>query len=109
MLKSNSKLDNRFSLIGTVCQLPKRSKSPNGIAHCQFWLEHRSEQSRKWFITPSVVKDASSSQWQSVNRKNSKHYGRQLNFLWWGFITSHKTSNGLTQLVLHAEQIEFID
>ena len=26
-----------------------------------------------------------------------------------GFITSHKTSNGLTQLVLHAEQIEFID
>ena len=44
MLKSNSKLDNRFSLIGTVCQLPKRNKSPNGIEHCQFWLEHRSEQ-----------------------------------------------------------------
>lgn len=44
MLKSNLKIDNRFSLIGTVCQLPKRNKSPNGIVHCQFWLEHRSEQ-----------------------------------------------------------------
>ena len=26
-----------------------------------------------------------------------------------GFITSHKTQSGLYQLVLHAEQIEFID
>ena len=26
-----------------------------------------------------------------------------------GFITSHKTQSGLCQLVLHAEQIEFID
>ncbi|EJS88773.1 primosomal replication protein N [Pasteurella multocida subsp. multocida str. Anand1_cattle] len=26
-----------------------------------------------------------------------------------GFISSHKTANGLSQLVLHAEQIEFID
>ena len=26
-----------------------------------------------------------------------------------GFITTHKSVNGLNQLVLHAEQIEFID
>ena len=103
MLKSNSKLDNRFSLIGTVCQLPKRSKSPNGIAHCQFWLEHRSEQvesglSRQaWLKMPVQVSGN-----QLIEKTQSK-------LLVVGFITSHKTSNGLTQLVLHAEQIEFID
>ena len=26
-----------------------------------------------------------------------------------GFLTTHQLNNGLTQLVLHAEQIEFID
>ena len=107
MLKSNSKLDNRFSLIGTVCQLPKRSKSPNGIAHCQFWLEHRSEQvesglSRQaWLKMPVQVSGN-----QLIEKTQSITVGSKLLVV--GFITSHKTSNGLTQLVLHAEQIEFI-
>ena len=105
MLKSNSKLDNRFSLIGTVCQLPKRSKSPNGIAH---GLEHRSEQvesglSRQaWLKMPVQVSGN-----QLIEKTQSITVGSKL--LMVGFITSHKTSNGLTQLVLHAEQIEFID
>ena len=85
MLKSNSKLDNRFSLIGTVCQLPKRSKSPNGIAHCQFWLEHRSEQvesslSRQaWLKMPVQV---------SANQliEKLKALRSAVNFLWWGLL-----------------------
>ena len=44
MLSSHLKIDNRLSLIGTVCSQPKQTKSPNGIEHCQFLLEHRSEQ-----------------------------------------------------------------
>ena len=44
MLKSNSKLDNRFSLIGTVCQLPKRSKALTGLRIASFSWKHRSEQ-----------------------------------------------------------------
>ena len=100
MLKSNSKLDNRFSLIGTVCQLLKRSKSPNGIEHCQFWLEHRSEQVESGLSRQAWLK-------MPVQVSQSITVGSKLLVV--GFITSHKTSNGLTQLVLHAEQIEFID
>ena len=113
MLKSNSKLDNRFSLIGTVCQLPKRNKSPNGIAHCQFLLEHRSEQvesglSRQaWLKMPVQVSGNQLSGNQLIEKTQSITVGSKLLVV--GFITSHKTSNGLTQLVLHAEQIEFID
>ena len=71
-------------------QLPKRSKSPNGIAYCRFWLEHRSEQVESGLSRQSVVKDASSSQWQSVNRKTqSITVGSKLLVV--GFITSHKT------------------
>ncbi|OOF86489.1 primosomal replication protein N [Rodentibacter ratti] len=108
MLKSNSKVDNRFSLIGTVCQLPKRYKSPNGIEHCQFWLEHRSEQfesglSRQaWLKMPIQISGN-----QLVEKTQSITVGNQLLVV--GFITSHRTANGLNQLVLHAEQIEFID
>ena len=108
MLKSNLNIDNRFSLIGTVCQLPKRSKSPNGIAHCQFLLEHRSNQiesglpRQAWLKMPVQVSGN-----QFVEKTQSITVGSQLLVL--GFISSHKTANGLSQLVLHAEQIEFID
>lgn len=108
MLKSNSNIDNRFSLIGIVTQEPKRSKSPNGVAHCRFWLEHRSEKvetglSRQaWLKMPIQVSGN-----QLVEKTQSITVGSQLLIV--GFITSHKTNNGLHQLVLHAEQIEFID
>lgn len=108
MLKSNSTVDNRFSLLGVVTQQPKRSKSPNGIAHCQFWLEHRSTQTeyglarQAWLKMPVQV---SGNQWSE--KTQSITVGSKLLVV--GFISAHKTSNGLSQLVLHAEQIEFID
>ena len=108
MLKSNLKIDNRFSLIGTVCQLPKRNKSPNGIVHCQFWLEHRSEQvesglSRQVWLKMLIQISGN----QLIEKTQSITVGSKILVV--GFITSHKTQSGLCQLVLHAEQIEFID
>lgn len=108
MLKSNLKIDNRFTLIGSVNRLPKRYKSPNGVEHCYFWLEHRSEQiesglSRQaWLKIPIQISDN-----QLIEKTQSITVGSRLLVV--GFVTSHKTSNGLSQLVLHAEQIEFID
>lgn len=108
MLKSNSTIDNRFSLMGVVTQSPKRSKSPNGVEHCQFWLEHRSEKiesglSRQAWLKMSIQVSGN----QLVEKTQSITVGSRLLIV--GFITSHKILNGLSQLVLHAEQIEFID
>ena len=108
MLKSNLNIDNRLSLIGQVSNEPKRSKSPNGVAHCRFLLEHRSEQQeanlarQAWCKMPVQVSGN-----QLIEKTHSITVGSQLLVV--GFITTHQSSNGLTQLVLHAEQIEFID
>lgn len=108
MLKSNSNIDNRFSLTGVITQLPKRSKSPNGVEHCQFWLEHRSEKiesglpRQAWLKMPIQI-----SGHQLIEKTQSITVGDKLLVV--GFITSHKTQSGIHQLVLHAEQIEFID
>ncbi|AKD38703.1 primosomal replication protein N [Pasteurella sp. P03HT] len=108
MLKSNLKIDNRFSLIGQVASQPKRMQSPSGIAHCQFLLEHRSTQEeaglsrQAWCKMPIQISGN-----QLIEKTQSITVGSQLLVV--GFISSHKTANGLSQLVLHAEQIEFID
>ncbi|WP_386694900.1 primosomal replication protein N [Lonepinella sp. MS14435] len=108
MLRSNLNIDNRLSLIGTVADLPKRSKSPNGIEHCRFYLEHRSEQievglKRQAWCKISIQISGN----QLIQLTQSITVGSQLLVV--GFISSHKQANGLNQLVLHAEQIEFID
>ena len=108
MLKSNLNIDNRLSIIGVVANNPKRRKSPNGIEHCQFLLEHRSTKQeanltrQAWCKIPIQISGN-----QLVEKTQSITVGTQLLIV--GFITSHKTNNGLHQLVLHAEQIEFID
>ena len=108
MLKSNLNIDNRCSLIGTVTNQPKRIKSPNGIMHCQFLLEHRSEQQeaglsrQAWCKMPIQISGN-----QLIQKTQSITVGSKLLIV--GFINSHKSKNGLSQLVLHAEQIEFID
>lgn len=108
MLKSNLSLENRFSLIGSVTHLPTRTKSPSGIEHCRFYLQHRSEQQEAgfarqvWCNMPIQVSGS-----RLMQKTQSITVGCRL--LITGFIHSHKTSNGLSQLVLHAEQIEFID
>ncbi|AAK03263.1 TPA: primosomal replication protein N [Pasteurella multocida] len=108
MLKSNLNIDNRFSLIGIVASQPKRHQSPNGIYHCQFVLEHRSIQEEAGLSRQAWCKmPVQMSGNQFREKTQSITVGSQLLVV--GFISSHKTANGLSQLVLHAEQIEFID
>ncbi|QLB13601.1 restart primosome assembly protein PriB [Bisgaardia hudsonensis] len=108
MLKSNLNINNRLSLIGKVSDFPKRMKSPSGIEHCRFYLEHRSEQQevglprQAWCKMPVQVSGN-----KLIETTQSITVGCSLLVV--GFITSHKSTNGLSQLVLHAEQIEFID
>ena len=108
MLKSNLKIDNRFSVMGVVSQLPKRLKSPSGIEHCKFLLEHRSDQIEGGFTRQAWLKmPVQISGNQLIEKTQSITVGSKISVV--GFITSHKTQSGLYQLVLHAEQIEFID
>lgn len=99
---------NRLVLFGTVCKTPIRKVSPSGIPHCQFVLEHRSQQEeagfnrQAWCRMPVVV-----SGHQSQALTHSITVGTQLTV--YGFISCHQGRNGLNKVVLHAEQIELID
>ena len=99
MLKSNLNIDNRLSIIGVVANNPKRRKSPNGIEHCQFLLEHRSNQveanlSRQaWCKIPVQVSGN-----QLVEKTQGITVGSKVLIL--GFLTTHQLNNGSTQLVL---------
>lgn len=108
MLKSNLTIENRLSLTGNVISHPRRSKSPSGIEHCRFILEHRSQQTEVGLARQAWCNIAVSlSGDQFIKQTQSITVGSKLFVT--GFITTHKSANGLSQLVLHAEHIEFID
>ncbi len=99
---------NRVVLSGIVCKFPIRNVSPAGIPHCQFVLEHRSQQQeaglsrQTWCHMPVIV-----SGHRSHALTHSITVGIQLTVQ--GFISCHQGRNGLNKLVLHAEQIELIN
>ncbi|WP_261112376.1 primosomal replication protein N [Serratia entomophila] len=99
---------NRLVLSGTVCKAPVRKVSPSGIPHCQFVLEHRSQQMeagysrQSWCRMPVVVSGHPS---QALTQRLT--VGSQITVQ--GFVSCHQGRNGLSKLVLHAEQIELID
>ncbi|KGQ69651.1 primosomal replication protein N [Chelonobacter oris] len=108
MPKSNLTIENRLSMVGEVISQPRRDKSPSGIEHCRFMLRHRSQQteaglSRQAWCNIAVSLSGS----QLIKQTQSITVGSKLLVV--GFLTTHKSHNGLSQLVLHAEQIEFID
>ncbi|NYY75769.1 primosomal replication protein N [Escherichia coli] len=76
-------------------------------SHRQFVLEHRSVQEeagfhrQAWCQMPVIVSG-------HENRHYSQYNGRQSHNRS-GFISCHKAKNGLSKMVLHAEQIELID
>lgn len=100
-------MTNRLVLSGTVCR-PLRKVSPSGIPHCQFVLEHRSVQEeagfhrQAWCQMPVIV---SGHENQAIT--HSITVGSRITVQ--GFISCHKAKNGLSKMVLHAEQIELID
>ncbi|MFS2224332.1 primosomal replication protein N [Pantoea sp. B65] len=99
---------NRLRLSGTVCKTPVRKTSPSGIPHCQFVLEHRSQQEEAGFIRQAWCRMPiilSGKTHQVITQ--SITVGTQL--IVEGFISCHQGRNGLSKIVLHAEQIELID
>ncbi len=99
--------ENNLTLIGHVVKPPKLSKSPVGIRHCQFSIEHRSIQvedglNRQAFVRMQVV---ATGDW-SQNLASELTEGMQIKVV--GFINRHESKNGNPLLVLHAQQIEMI-
>ncbi|WP_406704837.1 primosomal replication protein N [Sodalis sp.] len=99
---------NRLMLSGTVCKTPIRKVSPSGIPHCQFVLEHRSVRQeagfsrQAWCRLPVVVSGK-----HTLDITRSITVGAQITVQ--GFISCHQGRNGLSKIVLHAEQIDLID
>lgn len=97
-------MTNRMDLSGVIARDPVRTKSPAGIPHCQFWLEHRStvveaNLSRQVYCRMPVV----------VSGKGSSNLTQELvkgsNIQVSGFVTYQTSRNGSGKLVLHADNI----
>lgn len=99
---------NRLVLSGTVFLEPVQKVSPSGITHCQFVLEHRSEQKEAgfnrlaWCRMPVVASGQ-----LSVTLTKKLIVGSKVMIQ--GFVSCHQGRNGLRRLVLHAERIKLID
>lgn len=108
MQASKSSIDNRLTLTGNVASVVKQSLSPAGIAHYRFYLEHRSSrieanlQRQVWCKIQVVL---AGNQFSLIAQQIM--VGAKVRVE--GFIHTHKGYNGIDQLVLHTEQIEFID
>ncbi|MDF7671489.1 primosomal replication protein N [Orbaceae bacterium ESL0721] len=95
--------NNRLTLSGLILKSPIRKVSPTGVTHCQFYLEHISEQieagllRKAWCIMPVIISGQSS---DSIKKGS--------NVLVSGFISTHTKRNKVSQLVLHADQIKAI-
>ena len=100
--------ENNLILIGQVFKKPKLSKSPAGIYHCQFSIEHRSIQiedglNRNAFVRMQVV---ATGEWsQKLASELTEGMPIQVS----GFINRHETRNGTPLIALHAQQIEMIN
>ncbi len=98
---------NSLQLSGSLLKKPVLSKSPAGVPHCSFQIEHKSQQTEAEFqrnsycIMPVVVSGKMASQIANELEQGS-------NIRVSGFLTYHKSRNGIGKLVLHAQYIEKI-
>ena len=99
--------ENCLVLTGQVVKLPKESTSPAGIHHCQFSIDHKSNQNEAGMNRQAFVRI------QVVATGELSHLTRELivgsNVKVMGFINRHESRNGNPLLVLHAQQIEMIN
>ncbi|CUX96566.1 primosomal replication protein N [Candidatus Doolittlea endobia] len=99
---------NCLILSGIVCKTPIRKVSPSGVPHCQFVLEHRSVRQeagfsrQAWCRIPLVVSGK-----QMLEITCYITVGTQITAR--GFISCHQGRNGLSKIVLHADQIDLIN
>ena len=100
-------MTNRMELSGTVAKPPIRSKSPSGIEHCRFWLEHRStvieaDLVRQVYCRMPVVISGARSQALTQNLVLGS------NIKVGGFVAYQTGRNGIGKIVLHADHITYI-
>lgn len=98
---------NQCVLEGEVIKPVQVKTSPSGIPHASFLLEHRSFKyeaglKRQAWCRISVV--ASGKALQTITQQLL--IGSKIKVV--GFICQHESKNGLSKLVLHAEEINFL-
>lgn len=99
--------ENRLVLTGVIVKQPERRRSPAGIEHCLFWLEHRSTRqeaglSRQVYCSLQVV--VSGSEAQAFTQPLALGVTVEVS----GFLAYQPSRNGQGRLVLHADNIEII-
>lgn len=95
-------------LSGVVVKQPKHTLSPAGIPHCQFVLEHQSEQieaglPRRVWCRIKVVASGLELRQQTELLVCGCHVKVR------GFISRVEGANGLAQIVLHTTMLKRID
>ncbi|WP_260261018.1 primosomal replication protein N [Vibrio intestinalis] len=100
-------MTNRMELSGTVAKPPIRSKSPSGVEHCRFWLEHRStvieaDLPRQVYCRMPVVISGQ----RSTTFTHDLVQGSSIKV--GGFVAYQTGRNGVGKLVLHADNITYI-
>lgn len=101
-------VENCLMLSGTIATALKQSLSPIGIPTYSFYLEHRSTQrevnlERQAWCKIKVI--LAGNQFSYLTQQIKVGVSVKVK----GFLHTHKDFNGLNQLVLHTEQLEFID
>ncbi|MDC0612371.1 primosomal replication protein N [Vibrio sp.] len=97
-------MTNRMEITGSITKPPIRSKSPSGIEHCRFWLEHRSNQLEAGFtrqvycLMPVVVSG-------NESHLNTQNLVQGSSIKVSGFMAYQTGRNGVGKLVLHADNI----
>jgi primosomal replication protein N len=98
---------NELNISGVLCKIPKFSQSPAGIPHCILVLEHKSQQVEAGFNRNSYVRIQVVASGHSImEHTQNLEVGQELAIT--GFLNRHEGRNGLSQLVLHAQQINRI-
>lgn len=98
-------MTNRMVLSGMITRHPIRKKSPSGITHNYFWIEHRSVGqeaglNRNIYCIMQVV---ISGEEDYPTLEVGKYVEVE------GFVQYQKDKNGIGKCILHAEKVTYIN
>ena len=95
---------NSYQLSGQIIRPPQLTRSPAGISHLRFVLEHQSEQieaglpRRSYVRITVVISGELAEQWA-----NELNVGNEVQVT--GFLNRIEDRNGIGKLVLHGQQL----
>ncbi|WP_341502079.1 primosomal replication protein N [Gallaecimonas sp. GXIMD4217] len=97
-----------MQLTGQLVRAPRRSQSPAGVKHCQFWLEHRSEQVEAEMTRPAYCRIQVVASGDNLNQSTwGLTMGQVVTVT--GFLVSHRSKEGNLVPVLHAQRIDLLN